>query len=95
MRLGFTVCDTGYGMSREFMKRLFTPFEQERVAAGQKFGGTGLGMAITRNLVMLMGGTISVKSELGKGTAFSVELDFDIPESSDNTRNKSRLPWSH
>ncbi len=88
VRLGFTVCDTGYGMSREFMKRLFTPFEQESVAAGQKFGGTGLGMAITRNLVMLMGGTISVKSELGKGTAFSVELDFDIPESSDNTEEQ-------
>lgn len=70
------------------MKRLFTPFEQESVAAGQKFGGTGLGMAITRNLVMLMGGTISVKSELGKGTAFSVELDFDIPESSDNTEEQ-------
>ena len=80
VRLQFRVSDTGLGMSKQFMDRLFTPFEQESLAIGQKFGGTGLGMAITKNLVMLMGGTISVKSELEKGTEFTVELDFDIPE---------------
>lgn len=52
------------------MKRLFTPFEQESVAAGQKFGGTGLGMAITRNLVMLMGGTILREKRIGEGDCF-------------------------
>lgn len=80
VRLRFTVSDTGIGMSEEFMDRLFIPFEQESVSTGQIFGGTGLGMSITKNLVTLMGGTISVKSTVGKGTAFAVELDFDIPE---------------
>lgn len=86
MRLRFCVSDTGIGMSEEFMSRLFTPFEQESLATGQKFGGTGLGMSIAKNLVTLMGGTISVKSELEKGTAFTVELDFDMPEEPRNRR---------
>lgn len=78
-RLRFTVSDTGIGMSEKFMSRLFLPFEQESAFTGQKYGGTGLGMSITKNLVTLMGGTILVKSELEKGTDFIVELDFDIP----------------
>lgn len=77
VHLRFTVSDTGIGMSEEFMSRLFLPFEQESAATSQKYGGTGLGMSITKNLVTLMGGIISVKSELGKGTTFTVELDFD------------------
>ncbi|WP_295579390.1 response regulator [uncultured Oscillibacter sp.] len=80
IRLRFTVSDTGIGMSREFMDRLFTPFEQESMKTGQKFGGTGLGMAITKNLVTLMGGVISVKSQEGQGSTFTVELDFGLPE---------------
>ncbi|MBC5708146.1 response regulator [Hungatella sp. L12] len=84
-RLRFTVSDTGIGMSDPFMERLFEPFEQEDNRAVQTFGGTGLGMPITKNLVTLMGGTITVKSEVGKGTVFTVELDFDIP------RDKSRM----
>ncbi|MDO4276527.1 MAG: response regulator [Eubacteriales bacterium] len=80
--LRFTISDTGIGISEEFMKRIFQPFEQESLATGQKFGGTGLGMAITKNLVTLMGGTISVRSEEGKGTTFVIELDFDIQEGS-------------
>lgn len=78
-RLRFTVSDTGIGMNEEFMDRLFKPFEQESVTTGRKYGGTGLGMSITKNLVTLMGGTISVKSELQKGSSFMVELDFDLP----------------
>lgn len=77
VRLRFTVSDTGIGMRREFMDRLFTPFEQESAATSQKFGGTGLGMSICKNLVTLMGGTIAVKSELEKGSTFTVELDFE------------------
>ena len=80
IRLRFTVSDTGIGMSREFMDRLFTPFEQESIGVSQKFGGTGLGMAITKNLVTLMGGIISVKSQVEQGSTFTVELDFDLPE---------------
>lgn len=80
VRLRFTVSDTGIGMSQEFMKHLFTPFEQESTAAGRSAGGTGLGMPITKNLVTLMGGTVSVRSEPGKGSTFIVELDFDLPD---------------
>lgn len=81
VRLRFTISDTGIGMSEAFLEHLFLPFEQESVSGAQKYGGTGLGMSITKNLVTLMGGTITVKSEQERGTAFTVELDFDIPES--------------
>lgn len=88
--LRFTVSDTGIGMSKEFMSNLFNPFEQEIVSTGQKYGGTGLGMSIAKNLITLMGGTISVKSQLGKGTAFMVALDFDIQKNL-----KCPLPQKH
>lgn len=80
VRLRFTVSDTGIGMSEEFMDRIFLPFEQESASTGRKFGGTGLGMSICKNLVTLMGGTISVKSIPKQGSTFTVELDFDIAE---------------
>ena len=70
----FVIRDTGIGMSQEFIKRLYTPFEQATSSTASKFGGTGLGMAITKNLVSLLGGTIFVKSEEGRGTEFTVEL---------------------
>lgn len=78
VRLRFTVSDTGIGMSEAFLERIFMPFEQETVSDGRKYGGTGLGMPITKNLVTLMGGTIAVKSKLNSGTSFVVELDFDL-----------------
>lgn len=77
VRLRFTVSDTGIGMSQEFLTRIFQPFEQESAATSQKYGGTGLGMSICKNLVTLMGGTISATSTLGKGSTFTVELGFD------------------
>lgn len=80
VRLRFTVSDTGIGMSEEFMDRLFLPFEQEHSSASRQNGGTGLGMSIAKNLITLMGGTISVKSKLEQGTTFTVELDFDVVE---------------
>ena len=85
IRLRFTVSDTGIGMGEEFIDRLFLPFEQEKASTGQRFGGTGLGMSITKNLVTLMGGTISVKSRLEQGSTFTVELDFDIPDGEEQT----------
>lgn len=81
VRLRFTVADTGMGMGEEFLKHIFLPFEQESAATGRKFGGTGLGMPITKNLVTLMGGTITVKSKVLQGSTFTVELDFDVPAS--------------
>ncbi len=80
VRLRFTVSDTGIGMSESFQSRLFLPFEQESASTGRRFGGTGLGMSISKNLVTLMGGTLSVRSEPEKGSVFTAELDFDIAE---------------
>ena len=62
------------------MDRLFKPFEQASAATGQKYGGTGLGMSIAKNLVTLMGGTITVSSKENSGSTFAVELDFDLPD---------------
>lgn len=76
----FEITDTGIGISQDFLDRLFQPFEQASVEVSQKFGGSGLGMAITHNLVTLMNGSIDVKSELGKGTTFTVTLPFGVSE---------------
>ncbi|WP_275443066.1 PAS domain-containing hybrid sensor histidine kinase/response regulator [Petralouisia muris] len=72
----FQVKDTGIGMSPEFLKNVFEPFERERTSTVSKTQGTGLGMAITRNIVDMMGGTIAVDSKVGKGTTFTVSLQF-------------------
>lgn len=86
----FTVSDTGIGMSEEFLKKLYDPFEQEETGTSGR-GGTGLGMPITKNLVALLGGTIEVKSEKGKGTQFTVELPFDLPEEKKSERGESEI----
>lgn len=72
----FQVSDTGIGMSQEFLKLVFSPFERERTSTVSGIQGTGLGMAITKNIVDMMGGKISVASEKGKGTTFTVNLQF-------------------
>ena len=72
----FQIKDTGIGMSREFLEHVFEPFERERTSTVSGIQGTGLGMAITKNIVDMMGGTISVTSEEGKGTTFTVSLQF-------------------
>lgn len=73
----FVVSDTGIGMDEQGLSRLYTPFEQADASIASKYGGTGLGMSITQNLVSLMGGYINVKSKLGEGTTFTVELPFE------------------
>ena len=75
-RLRFIVSDTGIGMNEEELARLYVPFEQANESIVHKYGGTGLGMSITQNLVFLMGGYIDVKSKPGEGTTFTVELPF-------------------
>lgn len=72
----FEVTDNGMGMTEDFLKVIFNPFERMDANMSREIQGTGLGMAITKNLVDVMGGDISVKSELGKGSTFTVELDF-------------------
>lgn len=74
----FLCQDTGIGMSEEFQKHLFEPFTQENADARTKYAGTGLGMAITKELVDLLGGTIEVESKTGEGTKFLVHLTFEI-----------------
>lgn len=74
------VHDTGIGMESEFINRIFRPFEQESSDTARKYGGSGLGMAITDNLVRLMGGEIVVRSTLGKGSDFSVFLHLPADE---------------
>ena len=72
----FQIKDTGIGMSKEFLEHVFEPFERERTSTVSGIQGTGLGMAITKNIVDMMDGTISVESEEGKGTTFTVSLQF-------------------
>ena len=72
--LKFTVKDTGIGMDPSFLPRVFDSFSQENSGRSSKYGSTGLGMAITKNIVTLMNGTISVASEKGVGTEFTVVL---------------------
>ncbi len=78
-RLRFVVRDNGIGMSQEFLADIFDPFTRELNSTTNGIQGTGLGMAITKNLVDMMGGVIHVDSELGKGSVFSVELSLAIP----------------
>jgi len=72
------VKDSGIGMSQEFIQRIFSPFERERTSTVSRTQGTGLGMAITKNIVDMMGGTIEVRTEQGKGTEFIVRLPLRI-----------------
>ena len=72
------VHDTGIGMDSEFISRIFRPFEQEDASTTRRFGGTGLGMAISDQLVKLMGGQIVVESTKGKGSDFSVILSLPV-----------------
>ena len=76
----FRVRDTGIGMSKEFLKKIWEPFERERNSTVSRIQGTGLGMSITRNLVSLMGGEIQVVSEEGKGSEFIVSIPLLIDD---------------
>ncbi len=78
--LRFTMMDTGIGMSPEFIPHLFDSFSQEDETATNKYGSTGLGMAITKNLIDLMNGDIRVESEKGKGTTFTVTVTLQETE---------------
>ncbi len=70
--------DNGIGMSPEFVQKIFSPFERERTSTVSRTQGTGLGMAITKNIVDMMGGTIEVQTEQGKGTEFIVRLTLRL-----------------
>ena len=85
------VKDNGIGMSQEFVKKIFSPFERERTSTVSRTQGTGLGMAITKNIVDMMGGTIEVQTEQGKGTEFIVRLPFRIQFKQHHTEKIAEL----
>ena len=70
--------DTGIGMSEEFQKRLFEPFQQENASVRTKYGGTGLGLSIAKSLTDKMGGTIACESKKGVGTTFTIRIPFEV-----------------
>ena len=78
--LRFIISDTGIGMSKEFLPKLFESFSQEDSSSTSKYGSTGLGMSITKNLVEMMNGSIEVESEKGKGTTFTVSVTLQGSE---------------
>ena len=88
----FVVQDNGIGMSEEFQKTLFDPFTREEKSGTNKVQGTGLGMAITKNIVDLMGGSISVESAPGRGTRFEVVLEFPIDAEAATVQEAQVLP---
>ena len=88
----FVVQDDGIGMSEDFQKTLFDPFTREEKSGINKVQGTGLGMAITRSIVDLMGGSISVESASGKGTRFEVVLELPIDIETDTAQKVQALP---
>ena len=75
-----SIMDTGIGMSQEYLDKIFESFSRERTTTTSKISGTGLGMAIVKKYVDLLGGTIDVKSELGKGSTFIVTLKYKIAD---------------
>ena len=88
----FIIKDNGIGMSKEFVQHIFEPFEREVTVTQSGIQGTGLGMAITKNIVEMMNGTISVESEAGKGSTFTVELTLQLQ---DVERNAEQLQELH
>ena len=85
------VSDTGIGMDPGFLKHIFTPFERERTSTISKTQGTGLGMAITKNIIDQMGGRIDVQSEKGKGSEFTITLSFPL-EAPEPKPSRAPLP---
>ena len=76
--LTFSVSDTGIGMTPEQMEKLFQPFSQAEASMTRKYGGTGLGLEITRRFCEILGGDITAKSKLGVGSTFTIRLPAEV-----------------
>lgn len=87
----FIIKDNGIGMSQEFVEHIFEPFERESTVTRSGIQGTGLGMAITRNIIEMMNGTIQVDSEVGKGSTFTVELTLKLQDVEKNAEQIQEL----
>jgi signal transduction histidine kinase/ActR/RegA family two-component response regulator len=90
-RITFTLCDTGIGMAPDALARLFVPFSQVAESRPHRTGGTGLGLVISQKLVRLMGGEITVRSELRRGSTFSFSLELPVAEITSTTVNTPAL----
>jgi PAS domain S-box-containing protein len=80
VRVLFSVKDTGIGIAREHQEKIFNDFDQVKPTFSSKYGGTGLGLSITKKLLNLMGGKIQLESEVGKGSRFYFELEFELAQ---------------
>ena len=89
------VKDTGIGIDKEFIKHIFEPFERERTSTVSKIQGTGLGMAITKNIVDMMGGTIEVESQKGVGTEFIIRLELRLQAEAGAANEEGAKQHSH
>lgn len=87
----FVIRDNGIGMSQEFVDHIFEPFERESTATRSGIQGAGLGMAITKNIVDMMGGEITVESEVGKGSTFTVKLSLQLQDLEKNAEQIREL----
>ncbi len=87
----FIIKDNGIGMSKEFLEHIFDPFSRESTATVTGIQGTGLGMAITKNIIEMMNGKISVESESGKGSTFTVELSLKLQDVESNAAKIKEL----
>ena len=90
VRIQFKCKDTGIGMSESFQKKIYEPFAQEKVGARTVYGGTGLGMPITKSLVEKMGGMITFESEQDVGTTFDIEIPFQIDHNKQCEEHKKK-----
>ncbi len=91
-RMEIIVSDNGVGMSPAFMERIFEPFERENTYSDSYVTGSGLGMAICKGIVDTMGGTISVSSERGVGSTFTVRLSLRLQEQVENSNSSTQIP---
>ena len=91
-KIRFTMNDTGIGMDKEFIPKIFDSFSQEDATATNRYGGSGLGMAITKNFVEMMDGTIAVESEKGVGSTFTVTVPLKASKRSHQAEQKLSLP---
>ena len=87
----FVIKDNGIGMSSEFVQHIFEPFERETTTTRSGIQGTGLGMAITKNIIDMMGGTITVESEPGKGSTFTVSMSLKLQDVEKNAEQIKEL----
>ena len=87
----FEISDTGIGISKEFLPHLFESFSQENTSATNKHGSSGIGLAITKNIVEMMGGTIQVDSEKGVGTTFTIVVSLQKSHNDHNKEEESKV----